>query len=317
MMRPAFILTLLMPLSAQADLFSFTADLGVGYRIDSLEIDKKIDYELFPVSEVTKWKDLGIWECVARAEVDGPCDLFVYLLGKYGWVSTGRFELEDRYQDYPDQLYLEASSNDVDGNAYDLRGALGYRFYSCCNSLMIAPLVGYSYIHNHYKASRGTWQPATQDFSSLIPFTGNLSNRYSGVWIGFEATYDLLSCLQLYGSIQYDWMHYRASGQEQFGVVLTDGSIFTSKRVLCDRATTQGPLIQVGMDAPLGCNFYIGTLFEWRYLHATKAHENLDDRILLFSEDDAPEEVIEQLHLPINHIKWNSWSIQLHVGYSF
>lgn len=317
MMQRLLALALLAPLASQADLFDFTADLGVGYRIDSLEVDKKIDYELFPVSEVTKWKDLAIWEGVLRAEVDGPYNLYLYLFGKYGVVTNGKLNVEDRYQDFKDQIYLLAKSNDVDGTAYDLRGALGYRFYSCCNSLMVAPLVGYAYIHNHYKSKDGVWWPITQDYSSVIPFSASTSNRYSGVWIGFEATYDLLACVQLYGSIQYDWMRYRASGNDTYGVVMTDQSLFLSKRCFQDRANTQGPHILVGVDFPVWCNFYFGTLFEWRYLHATKASEHLSDSVRVLAERDDPEEVSEKLNHPIEHIKWNSWSLQFHMGYSF
>jgi hypothetical protein len=317
MNRSTLALALIVPLVLQGETFDVTADLGIGFRVDSFEVDKNIHYELFPVSERTKWKDLDIWEGVLRAEVDLPYCSFLYLFGKYGWVTDGRLGVEDRYLDQPSLTYLEASSNHVDGNVYDLRAALGYRFYSCCNSLMVAPLVGYAYVNNHYKASYGTWGPSNQDYLRFIPFCSDLSNRYSGVWIGFEATYDLMSCLKFYGSIQYDWMQFRASGHEDYGVIKSDGSTLLSSRRFQDRGNAHGPLIQVGLDLSVSCNFYVGTLFEWRYLNTSSANEHLSDRVVFIEEDLAPQTLTENLDMPLEHVQWDSWSIQLHAGVTF
>ncbi len=291
-------------------------DVGVGYRIDSLFIEQELPYFILPVETSTRWDDLEIWEVIGRADLEVACNFYIGATGKVGWINRGHLKIEDRLTEEPHDVYVQAGGSDVSGEVYNARAHLGYRVYSCCNSLMIAPIVGYAYDHNHYSATNVGWGPEPDMSEELFPLSSTLTNDYHGPYVGFEATFDLCFT-RLFGALHYDWMWYSGTSRDDYSYSFIDLSVLERTRNSKNEAFTHGPVVQVGLDSTICDNYYLGVLFEYRYTNSTRADGSFVDTQVMVDPDGGTENYEDRISPHINHIQWDNWSIQLHAGVCF
>ncbi len=121
----------------------------------------------------------------------------------------------------------------VNGNTWDVSGAVGYQIRSCDDDFSFTPVVGYAYNEIHLHTNRNSFANSNGDlvdqlnsiihlFTDEIDFTdirlfGTSNSRFKSYWtgpyLGFDAVYSANCKLNLYTNFEYHWGIYRAKSR--------------------------------------------------------------------------------------------------------
>jgi hypothetical protein len=187
-----------------------TLEVGCSYRQDQLDwhVNGLIETSL-DVGE-TEWKNVNIWQIVAK----GKCRTTEHVYGcfdvDFGWVTEGKSESVFYL---PNEKFWSSDNFSGKGKVYDVSAGVGYEFEYFKKTLSIIPMLGYAYHSQHFPL---------YDYSLLYNIFGLTfvkedlespvfqKNRWYGPWCGIEFHYRINDFLTLYGSYKHLWGYYRS-----------------------------------------------------------------------------------------------------------
>ncbi len=290
-------------------------EFEAGYRHDNISWRHRIPASDPVFKTNTRFKDLDIFQIGLSGRTTIGCNLYLRARGYWGWILDGEFRQgasiyasESNYYDYNDiregVTFSEGNRSIIDDQwVYGVSGAVGYPFYFCDCSLVLAPVVGYAFdeqnIHVHNEGI---------DFSrhsgNLFPRRGErccrhtFITRWYGPFVGVDFTYRPCNeCWSLYAEGEYHWGNFRGKRSEDSFDVL-DGRNHSSHEAT-------GWVFAAGVDYDVSDCWTIGLSARFQDWTATRHHRERDSDV--FSEEQRSRD---------NH-KWNSYAINVTVGRHF
>lgn len=188
--------------------------IGFGWRQDHLDWSIGIPEEGPDILSELEWKGIKMWQI--SAGIQGPiCQDWSYRFkGDYAKIYDGKNRDSDYLESGRKSLFSRSDNAADKGSAYDVSIALGYPLHCWGPKWEITPLIGYSRSEQHLHMRNG-FQTVDIFFNSLGSFEG-LNSRYetkwSSVFAGVDFDYDTCFNLSIYGSLEYHYAFYRASG---------------------------------------------------------------------------------------------------------
>lgn len=270
----------------------FEAELGAGYRQDHFRWNMAgPENQPNILSELT-WKDLEI----ALFQAEGILEVYhVYtrLTVDYGHIFHGRETDRDFAGHNRTEIFSDTRAKSNKGEVFDITWGLGYLFEYC--GFQFIPLAGYSHHEQHLHM-----HDLVVDFDAFSSHRGPLSGLHSnykakwrGPWLGFDFNYSRCGKTTLYGTFEYHWARYRATGHWNLRTDFIDD--------FRQRANGQGQLYKLGIQHLFTC--YFGGSLEASYQTWETGHGR--DRVFFFDGF---------VDSRFNEARWHSYSI---VGSAF
>lgn len=214
-----FLMTLLVASSgsyASADLGTFNFEAG--YRHDDITWKNKLTSSP-DISTKTRFKDLDIFQIGVNGRSTIGSNFYVRGSAHWGWIIDG---------DIKESINIHASTNDfsneatfssrdhniVDGRwVFDIDAAIGYPFYFCDYTTVLAPVVGYAFDEQNIRFDENGRSDIFDDSyaSTSCCYTCNkFVNRWYGPFVGVDLTYNAMNQWNLYASLEYHWAQLSA-----------------------------------------------------------------------------------------------------------
>lgn len=209
----------------------------------------------------------------------------------YGWFDKIKQQKVTGVDLVTGQL-INASSK-VEGSVYDISGALGYQFNLDRFCLSLAPLVGWSYYHQHYKNHHY--------FDHCIHEEFRVQNQYkfswNGPWVGFATAYQVCPEWQFYLDYAFHWAEFKAKFFDVF-IAACPANSKTQRGY--------GNEVTVGTTYQFCENWFLGFKFDYKDFWANKCHTSLR-----YENGDGHERATQK------NIEWSSYYATVDAGYLF
>lgn len=170
-------LFLLSPLMSQSLIL-----VDTGYRYDRLDESFFVeDISLgFFASTNRQFKNIQSYTLGTKIWTQVPCSsVFLKGSGHYSWLLSGHYNQE----------YFERAN--INGHFWDAKASIGYLF-PLCDTLVVGPLVGFSYDLHHFRMSDATFP--TAGVGPLASEGARWSTTLYAPYIGFDLYFKTL-CL--------------------------------------------------------------------------------------------------------------------------
>lgn len=320
------LMTLLVGCGSYANANMGEVSFEAGYRRDNISWRHRFPSNDPFVSSSTRFKDLDIFQIGVHGRTTLGCNFYVRASAYWGWVLDGDFKRSvstyfSPYNYYSDYYY---SSNDNlnfgfsddrcsvidDKYVYGVGGAIGYPFYFCDCTMVLAPVIGYAFDEQNVRVDDKGFNFSESD-GCIFPGSGECNrccrqtfiSRWYGPFVGLDFNYRPWNeCWNFYGELEYHWGHFR--GKRSNG----DGFEFFDDRNHSSHKAT-GWVFAAGAEYDLSCNWTVGLSVKFQDWAANRHHRNNssygDD--YYFSGND---------RVRTNH-KWHSYAINLTFGRDF
>ncbi len=318
-------ITLLMTLLVGASVSQANANTGnvtleAGYRRDNISWKSKFPSDSPFLKTETKFKDLDIFQIGLHGRSTIGCNFYVRASAYWGWILDGDFKQSINTYFSPGYAYddfefgFSGDHHNVidDKYVYGIGAAIGYPFYFCDCTLILAPVIGYAVDEQNITINDEGLDLYASD-GLFFPVSGSeccdhkYINKWWGPFVGFDFSYRPYNeCWSLFAEFEYHWGSFHGkrhiNGEfDQFG--------FNRHRFHTNNA--DGWVIAVGADYDL-CNCWtIGLSFKYQDWRARKHKHHCDEddvSYFYFDTCDGRER---------NHFRWDSYAINLTVGKEF
>ena len=280
-----------------------TVDIGTGIRQDALHWNiSGGPYGPNILSEL-KWKDLKIWEVYAELKFVLPYQIYFRFNGDYGKIFEGRNKDADYLEDNRKEPFSIAFSKANKGEVFDFSFGSGYQYSFFQDRLTVSPLAGFSHQEQHLRMIHG--KLALDLFDPLLE--GSMSTLHShyrsqwwGPWLGVDVNFAVCSNLEIYGTYEYHWAFYTASGHWNLRTDFTDD--FEHSGNGC------GSLVKLGTKYNFCSGLDIGILFKYQLMQLRHGI----DRIFVLDGSHAISAATR-----LNEVNWHTFSFLCTFGYAF
>jgi hypothetical protein len=296
-------------------------DFEAGYRCDNISWTHKAPAYDPILSTHSKFKDIDIFQIGINGRTTIGCNFYVRGNAYWGWILDGDYK--QRFSTYGTNTILDedstvatidgfgfslANKNVIDDKyVYGIGAAVGYPFFFCDCSMVLAPVLGYSFDEQSIcledegidlYASNGVLFPVSGSGCCSHKFI----TRWYGPFVGVDFSYRPYNdCWSFYAELEYHWGHFKGRRHAR-GFDLLDDSNHSS-----DRA--RGWTFAAGADYDLPeCDWTIGLSVKFQDRKASRhhRHDGFND-YSGFSGGGRGRS---------NH-KWHSYAINLTLGREF
>lgn len=222
-------ITLLMTLLVGCGSYANATNMGeclfeAGYRRDTIDWRHRFPSNDPFVSSSVKFEDLDIFQIGLRGWTTVGCNVYVRGSAYWGWILDGDFK-RSFHNDFStdsefDQSCFRFGFSDCkrstvdDKYVFGLSGAVGYAFWFCDCTMVLAPVVGYAFDEQNIRVDDEGF-----DFDSYVfPFGSNeqhccrntFISRWYGPFVGVDFDWrPCNSCFNLWAELEYHWGSFR------------------------------------------------------------------------------------------------------------
>jgi opacity protein-like surface antigen len=298
-----------------------------GYRHDDIRWSYRAP-SCDPIFETThRFKDLNIFQIGICAKTHLGCNWYGRASARWGWILEGDIEEKftifaslPEFSDFEALQFDDRRHNIVDGRyTADLDIAIGYPFYFCDCSLSLAPVIGYAYdVQNiRIEGFNGVDIAFSDEFIDISSqdccCDSKFINRWYGPFVGLDFDYKAGECFDIYAAFEYHWAYFKGKRQTRSGFDFSDDLEGRSRHA-------DGWVVKVGVEYEL-CNCWtIGLCADWKDFRAHKRHRQCNSEFSSFASDVGDIAVLSDIDSEFrvrSRHKWNSYSINLTLGYMF
>jgi len=285
-----------------------------GYRRDNIEWKQRLPSDDPHFSSSQKFKDLDIFQIGLRGRTTVGCNFYVRGNAYWGWILDGDYErhtervfdggsyfsdnfrggLSDRFRSTIDDKYV-----------FGIGGAVGYPFYFCDCTMVVAPVIGYAFDEQNVRLD-----DEGVDFGSYGSGFGfdngehccrhTFISRWYGPFVGVDFDWrPWNSCFDLWAELEYHWGHFRGkrSNFDEFGNNHNRSS-----------HNADAWKIALGIDYDFNSCWTAGLSFEYQDWSASR-HHRWDNNFSDNSSSDRPR--VRQNN------DWRSYAINVTFGRDF
>lgn len=292
----------------------------------------------------SEWKDLNAWRVGGKARWEGKC-LYARVYGDWGRIFHGKNH--EHFNQTLRGVPISASRIDVDfkgdkrakGHFYDVSGGIGYPFRCYCDTVLIAPMVGYDYNHvhlnEHFKHGRGITRVALNPFTPFL-VVSNASGgsqhthfRWQGPWLGADIRYDD-GCWGFLVGYDFHFTHVRSSHSgdftlRQINVIpgaapivqnIHENISFKTHRAYANNVTAT---LNYRFDCCWGflADWEVGITGLYNNVTAHKGKVTHSGTRVQTSGTGFPSTPITTVHAHVSKFTINTWGILFNAGYAF
>jgi len=293
-------------------------NLEAGYRRDNISWKHRFPSHDPVVSSSHKFKDLDIFQIGANARATLGCNFYLRANAYWGWILDGEYERDVNTfcSDSSRSDFHFGFSNDKhtvidDRFVYGVGAAIGYPFFFCDCTTVVAPVIGYSFDEQSVQFEGGRFNFCNSSSSycgSCDCCEQTFNSRWYGPFVGIDFNYRPYNeCWDVYADIEYHWGSFRGKRSGGDGFDFFDHS---------DRSShdATGWVFDIGADYDL-CNCWtVGFSLQFKDWTANRNH-----RVCGYSSDDycfSHSDCSCNDRARTNH-KWHSYAINLTVGKEF
>ncbi|MBA3721942.1 MAG: hypothetical protein H0W88_06035 [Parachlamydiaceae bacterium] len=302
-------------------------EMGFGYRRDKFNWETKSDTFVDAPTNVSSnltWRDLNIWQIRAAGKYVTCEDIYFRGYIDYGWITHGKVIDSDfisaasgatsgpsrnANSNLESSEFRRSTGKSKKGHTYDTSIAAGYLFRMCCDTIGIAPVVGYSW-HGQHLNIRKFNQITVNTSSSSSGLSDNARSKYNARWngpfIGVDLDYKFYCDWTLLASYEYHFAKYHAKGHWHLRPDLIDG--FNHRASNAD-----GQVANIGIKWDFCECWTLGLIGQWQWFQAKHGHDKA--RINQLKAGDNRTDCF--LTSPLKRVNWRSASINIDVGLVF
>jgi opacity protein-like surface antigen len=339
-------ITLLMTLLVGSCVSSANANTGqvtleAGYRHDNINWRTRFPSDSPFLKTNTKFKDLNIFQLGFHGRATVGCNFYVRANAYWGWILEGDFEqsVESTFSHGPKRCsssssqYYECSpiccsssssensidfgfSNDrhnvIDDKwVYGASAAIGYPFYFCDCTLVVAPVLGYSIDEQNIEIDDEGFD-LHQSGYFLLPKSGSECcehkwiSRWFGGFVGLDFDYRPYNeCWNIWGEFEYHFGNFQGKRH-----INSDFSGFGFQHHKFHSHDATGWVVSAGADYDL-CNCWtVGLAVKFQDWSATRHHKHDDS----FSDEASFGDCRGRER---HNFKWHSYEVKLALGKEF
>lgn len=289
-------------LCASSLLAESEAWLGAGWRQDNLDWSIGIPEDGPDILSELEWKDIRMWQI--SGGIQGPIcqDWYYRLKGDWAKIYQGKNRDSDYLEDNRRAMFSQSDNAADKGSAFDFSIALGYPLHCYGDQLELIPLIGYSRSEQRLRMRKG-FQTFDLIFNQVGPFNG-LNSRYetkwSSVWLGVDFEYDAGCNFNIYGSLEYHYAFYLASGhwnlRPEFNGPFHHDANADGGELVLGASYNFWACLGIGME--LGYKYY-------------KSENGVDKTKFSFAG------IEDQVKVRLNPVTWHSFYLEGNISYDF
>lgn len=312
-------ITLLMTLLVGCGSYANASNLGqvtleAGYRRDTINWRHQFPSCDPIASSTTRFKDIDIFQIGVHGRTTVGCNFYVRGNAYWGWVLDGDYERSVSAYFSPvgysnDNFkfgFSDKNRNTIDDKyVFGVGAAIGYPFFFCDCTMILAPVIGYAVDEQNIRADDGGF-----DFNNCSSYgqeRGNCScrhtfiSRWYGPFVGVDFDYNPWnSCANLWVELEYHWGNFRGKRSN-----FEKGFNFFDDRNHSSHNATAW-VFAAGIDYDLCDNWTIGLSVKAQDWSANRHHKS-DCGDSYFSSDRRAK----------TNDKWRSYAINMTFGREF
>jgi opacity protein-like surface antigen len=301
--------------------------LEAGYRHDNINWRTRFPSDSPFLKTNTRFKDVEIFQINAHGRSTIGCNFYIRGNAYWGWVLEGDFE--HSMQTYVSPFFESSESGYSNNNninlgfsaqrhnvlddkwVYGIGGAIGYPFYMCDCTMMIAPVIGYAIDEQNFELNDHGFD-LEESGCAFFPVSGSQCcdkkwiSRWFGPFAGIDLSYRPCNdCWNVFAELEYHFGYFQGKRHADVGF---QGFGFDSRKFHSHQAT--GWVFCAGFDYDL-CNCWdLGLAFKFQDWSATRHHRRDDsfDSYAYFSDLRGRER---------HNFKWHSYEIKFALGKDF
>jgi opacity protein-like surface antigen len=321
-------ITLLMTLLVGASVSQANANTGqvtleAGYRHDNISWRSRFPSESPFLKTNTRFKDLDIFQIGIHGRTTLGCNFYARANAYWGWILEGDFE--QNVDTYFSPGYSDCSrdfefgfnnhrNNVIDDKwVYGVGGAVGYPFYFCDCTLMIAPVIGYAIDEQNIEIDDEGFDIRNSG-SLFFPVSGSQCcehkwiSRWFGPFFGFDFNYrPYCECWNIWAEVEYHWGTFQGKRHvnNEFSAFGFDHHKFHSREAT-------GWVASAGADYDICNGWEIGLALKFQDWSASRHHDWNDSFTVESYSHSGSFSGRER-----QNFKWRSYEVKLALGKAF
>lgn len=329
-----FLMTFSVGISSYVNAAMGDVNVFAGYRHDKIHTEFSVPKNDPVFKQSTKAKDLNIFEIGVnfRTALGGGmtdyntpcgnngcssfCNAF-YLRGEavWGWILDGELErkigAKETFYDYNSYYGFDTFNemthrNTVDDKyVYDANIAIGYPFYFCDCSAVLAPVIGYAVDAQNVSSYDRGFDLRSNDCGSYLGEGSNCCKhsvlyRWYGPFVGVDLNYrPYQGCWNLYAAFEYHWGTAKVKGDRYYD---NDNHFHR-------HADMDGWVVDLGVDYEMNQCWTLGLYLKFTDFSASKHHRLFGGG----SDYNSGSGTNKGKH----HADWRSYAVNLEIGKQF
>lgn len=310
-----FLMTLCVGSASYVNATNGEVNFLAGYRQDNVRWETKTPSHDPRVKLNDRFKEIDIFQIGVNARSTLGCNFYARAEATWGWVLNGDFKQTGTVFAHGRDLFSGSSSDSFnfcrenkhrrtfdDQYVYDANIAIGYPFYFCDCTSVVAPVIGYAVDVQEFDVWGGGLRLNQSDCNDHFSSTsGCCKNTYFSRWYGpfvgvdfnYRPNHD---CWNLYAAFEYHWGTFKAKGHN-------DNDDFRDRH-----ADMSGWVVDLGADYDM-CNCWtVGVYLKFTDFSADKHHRNWGGS----SDDSSSGRGRSKFDA-----HWNSYAVNVTVGRQF
>lgn len=287
-------------------------NLFAGYRHDNIDVKHRSPAQNFKAS--TKFKNIDIFQIGINARSTLGCNFYARAEASWGWVLDGDLKRHaSLFKHGHDAFHSSGPSFDLceqnshettldDRYVYDANIAIGYPFYFCDCSAILAPVIGYAVDAQNLSAYDNGFEFVGTRCSEHIRSGSDcckntFTNRWYGPFVGLDFAYrPCNACFSLYAAFEYHWGTFKAKRSNH------SNDFDDHER----HADMDGWVVDLGADYEVCGPWTIGLYLKFTDFSASKRKHC--DESYYYSGHGRKDK---------NSANWNSYAVNVEVGRQF
>lgn len=294
-----------------ANAFNGQVNLEAGYRRDNISWKNRFPSDDPKYSSTERFKDLDIFQLGVDARSSVGCNFYVRANAYWGWILDGDFEQSFRHDigDSSDSgvvFGFEGRNKTVidDKYVYGVGAAIGYPFFFCDCTTVIAPVIGYAFDEQSVQLDNKRFDQGSYAASGCGDrcCRQTFNSRWYGPFVGVDFNYHpYCSCWNIYGDVEFHWGDFRGRrNHAQY-----DDSGFNNHNPTSH--DSRGWVFDIGAEYDLNNCWAVGFSLKFQDWNANRHHHR--DVSGSYSGNYGDKER--------NNNKWRSYAINFVVGKEF
>lgn len=313
-----FLMTFLVGSASYVNATMGDVNVFAGYRHDSVEWKSHVPSHDPLLKQSTKFKDISIFQIGVNARSTIGCNFYARAEATLGWVLDGEVKRKGSIKDHFSDSYSGYGSGygydsfdtfnereirtAIDEKyVYDVNLAIGYPFYFCDCSAVVAPVIGYSVDAQNF-SSHGNDFRLGSDYCGNYLSEGSDCCRHSvfyrwyGPFVGVDFNYrPYHDCWSLYAAAEYHWGRCKVKNAHDF----------TNEGRFSHHSDMDGWVVNLGADYQMNECWNVGLYLKFTDFCASKHHRNWDSE----NSESGPKGK--------HHTNWNSYAVNIEFGRQF
>lgn len=315
------LMTLLVGCGSYANANTGQVSFEAGYRRDNLSWRSNYPSNNPFFSTSTRFKDLDIFQLGLEGRTTLGCNFYIRGNAYWGWILDGDYNRSISTYFSPD--YSSSGYNDPnlkiglsdhrttvidDKYVFGILGGVGYPFYFCDCSLILAPVIGYSYDEQNIRVDDEGFNLTESDGCVFAASTGQhrccretFISRWYGGFVGLDFNYRPWNeCFNVYAEVEYHFGHFRGKRSHNPEVN------YEQRNPSSKNAT--GWAFEIGADYDLSECWAVGLNVRFQGWNASRHHH--------YNSDDSDYGCCNNDRLRTK-AKWDSYAVNLTFGRDF